>query len=124
MSDGRAVGSPSPASVWSPPCGIGADAFWDGLLADPPEGERRIHDFDPAPWFANPKEARRADRFAQFALAAAAEALDAGRRRRRPTRSRPASSSAPASAACTPSRSRSSSATRRAPAGSRRSSSR
>ena len=32
-------------------------------------------DFDPEPYFANPKEARRTDRFAQFALAAAAEAL-------------------------------------------------
>ena len=41
-----------------------------------PEGERRVHDFDPGPYFDNPKEARRADRFTQFALAAAAEALE------------------------------------------------
>jgi 3-oxoacyl-[acyl-carrier-protein] synthase II len=57
------------------PCGIGSEAFWAGLLAPAPEGERRVHDFDPATVFDNPKEARRADRFTQFALAAAAEAL-------------------------------------------------
>jgi 3-oxoacyl-[acyl-carrier-protein] synthase II len=57
-------------------CGIGADAFWAGLSAPAPEGERRVHDFDPSDWFANPKEARRTDRFAQFALAAAAQALE------------------------------------------------
>jgi 3-oxoacyl-[acyl-carrier-protein] synthase II len=57
------------------PCGIGTDAFWAGLLAPAPEGERRVHDFDPATVFDNPKEARRADRFTQMALAAAAEAL-------------------------------------------------
>ncbi|WP_334144555.1 beta-ketoacyl-[acyl-carrier-protein] synthase family protein [Rhabdothermincola sp.] len=58
------------------PCGIGAEAFWDGLLGPAPEGERRVHDFDPARYFDNPKEARRTDRFTQFALAAAAEALE------------------------------------------------
>jgi 3-oxoacyl-[acyl-carrier-protein] synthase II len=58
------------------PCGIGRDAFWAGLLAPQPEGERRVLDFDPSPFFENPKEARRADRFTQFALAAAAEALE------------------------------------------------
>jgi 3-oxoacyl-[acyl-carrier-protein] synthase II len=57
-------------------CGIGADAFWQGLLDAAPEGSRAIVDFDPQPWFDNPKEARRADRFAQFALAAAQMALD------------------------------------------------
>lgn len=58
------------------PCGIGVEAFWDGLHVDPPHGdERHVEDWDPAPLFANPKEARRADRFAQFALGAAAEAL-------------------------------------------------
>ena len=57
------------------PCGIGADAFWAGLNGPAPEGLRRITDFDPEPYFANPKEARRTDRFAQFAIAAAAEAL-------------------------------------------------
>ena len=56
-------------------CGIGADDFWRGLLADPPDGERRIPAFEPTDWFDNPKEARRTDRFAQFAVAAAAQAL-------------------------------------------------
>ena len=42
----------------------------------PPEGSRAVADFDPEPWFANPKEARRTDRFAQFALAVAQMALD------------------------------------------------
>ncbi len=56
-------------------CGMGADAFWDGLLTAPPSGPRRIDDFDPGPWFTT-KEARRIDRFAQFAVAAAAMALD------------------------------------------------
>ena len=58
------------------PCGTGADAFWEGLLGPAPVGLRRIDDFDPMDLaFDNPKEARRTDRFAQFALAAAAEAL-------------------------------------------------
>jgi 3-oxoacyl-[acyl-carrier-protein] synthase II len=57
-------------------CGTGADAFWSGLLAPAPEGEHRIADFDPTAWFDNPKEARRTDRFAQFAIAAAAQALE------------------------------------------------
>jgi 3-oxoacyl-[acyl-carrier-protein] synthase II len=56
-------------------CGIGRDAFWSGLLGTPPEGERRVYDFDPEPYFDNPKEVRRADRFTQFAIAAAEEAL-------------------------------------------------
>lgn len=58
------------------PCGIGTEAFWQGLLAAPPEGLRRVEDFDPAPYFDNPKEARRTDRFAQLAFAAAAMALE------------------------------------------------
>lgn len=56
-------------------CGTGKEAFWAGLLATPADGERRITDFDPADWFG-PKEARRTDRFAQLAVAAAALALD------------------------------------------------
>lgn len=56
-------------------CGVGADAFWEGLLSPQPEGPRRVHDFDPAPYFANVKEARRSDRFTQFAFAATDEAL-------------------------------------------------
>ena len=58
------------------PCGIGIDAFWAGLCAEPADGvERRVGDFDPEPWFGT-KEARRTDRFAQFAVVAAAMALD------------------------------------------------
>ncbi len=56
--------------------GTGADAFWDGLCTAPEDGMRRIDDFDPAPYFENPKEARRADRFAQLALAAAHHLLE------------------------------------------------
>ncbi|MEM9466115.1 MAG: beta-ketoacyl-ACP synthase II [Actinomycetota bacterium] len=58
------------------PAGIGKDAFWKGLLSDAPVGFRQIEDWDPAPYFENPKEARRSDRFSQFALAAAEEALE------------------------------------------------
>jgi len=60
------------------PCGIGRDAFWNGLLG-PGTTEGRateIDDWDPTPWFDNPKVARRADRVEQFALAAAAEAFE------------------------------------------------
>jgi len=56
--------------------GIGRHDFWQGLIGPAPDGERRIEDWDPSPYFANPKEARRSDRYAQFALAAAAEALE------------------------------------------------
>ena len=56
--------------------GTGADAFWDGLCSPPDDGMRRIEDFDPAPYFENPKEARRTDRFAQFALAGAQLAFE------------------------------------------------
>lgn len=59
------------------PCGIGLEAFWNGLFAPAPVGaERPVNDFDPTPYFENRKEARRADRFTQFALAAAAMALE------------------------------------------------
>ncbi len=58
------------------PCGIGREAFWEGLLAPAPVGPRRAEGFDPAPWFDNPKDARRTDRFAQFAYAAADMAME------------------------------------------------
>ncbi|MGK2930966.1 MAG: beta-ketoacyl-[acyl-carrier-protein] synthase family protein [Acidimicrobiales bacterium] len=51
--------------------GTGADAFWDGLCRVPEDGMRQITEFDPTVYFENPKEARRSDRFAQFAIAAA-----------------------------------------------------
>src|SRR4051812_30840490 len=63
------------------PCGLGKQAYWDGLLRPVTElgPTRGVADWDPSPWFANPKEARRADRFQQFALAAATMAIeDAG----------------------------------------------
>ena len=58
------------------PAGIGKDAFWRGLLSPAPNGFRQVDDWDPTPYFDNPKEARRSDRVSQFTLAAAAEALE------------------------------------------------
>ncbi|MGH9089271.1 MAG: beta-ketoacyl-[acyl-carrier-protein] synthase family protein [Acidimicrobiales bacterium] len=60
-------------------CGVGVPALWEGLVHPTISGERRVpDDFDPAAYFG-PKEARRVDRFAQFSVAAADEALrDAG----------------------------------------------
>ena len=60
------------------PCGIGRDAYWNGLLGPGVTTGRatEIVDWDPTPWFENPKAARRADRVEQFALAAAAEAFE------------------------------------------------
>ena len=57
-------------------CGIGQEDFFAGLLAEPPKGLRTVAGFDPAPHFANAKEMRRHDRFTQFALACASEALE------------------------------------------------
>lgn len=61
-------------------CGLGVEAFWNGLLtSEPGDVSRRILDFDPEPYFENAKETRRSDRFSQFAIAAADEAMkDAG----------------------------------------------
>ncbi len=56
-------------------CGIGTDAFFQGLLGPAPEGEHRVFDFDPSKWF-DVKEARRLDRFAQLSVATAAMALE------------------------------------------------
>jgi 3-oxoacyl-[acyl-carrier-protein] synthase II len=59
-------------------CGIGTEALWTGLNAEPPVGERRVPGFDPEQWFSS-KEARQLDRFAQFSVAVADMALaDAG----------------------------------------------
>lgn len=59
------------------PCGIGKDAYWQGLLGPGVTASKSVEiaDWDPSPWFDNPKEARRADRVEQYALAAAAEAF-------------------------------------------------
>ena len=57
--------------------GIGNEAFWNSLLNGVPKNGFLIEDFDPLPFFdGNAKEARRADRFQQLALAAAKEAID------------------------------------------------
>ena len=64
------------------PSGIGKAAFWRGLNGPGLTSGRtvEIDDWDPLPYFDNPKEARRADRVEQFALAAAAECFaQAGR---------------------------------------------
>ncbi len=60
------------------PAGIGIDDFWAGLIGEAPVGFRQIEDWDPSPWFDNPKEARRSDRYTQFAVAAAEMALEHG----------------------------------------------
>jgi len=57
-------------------CGSGIDNFWNGLLgAASDEVERRVTDFDAMNWYDNSKDARRADRSTQFAIAAATEAI-------------------------------------------------
>jgi len=60
-------------------CGIGAEAFWRGLLAEPPVGRvRPVTDLDVSELFG-PKEVRRADPFLKMAVAAADQAVrDAG----------------------------------------------
>ncbi len=72
------------------PIGIGKDRFWSGLL-EGRSGVRRIESFDPTPFptqiaaevrdfdplqFMDRKEARRNDRFVQFAIAATRMALE------------------------------------------------
>src|SRR5215213_5725728 len=59
------------------PCGIGRDAYWRGLLGPGITSGRstEIPDWDPTDLYASPKEARRADRVEQFAIAAATEAF-------------------------------------------------
>ena len=59
------------------PCGIGKQNFWQGLLGPGVSGSHtvEVENWDPSPYFAGPKEARRADRCEQYALAATAEAI-------------------------------------------------
>ncbi|MFM7257792.1 MAG: beta-ketoacyl-[acyl-carrier-protein] synthase family protein [Acidimicrobiaceae bacterium] len=59
------------------PCGVGKQSFWQGLLGPGVSGSHsvEIENWDPSPYFAGPKEARRADRCEQYALAAASEAI-------------------------------------------------
>ncbi len=54
--------------------GIGRDTFWKGLGVDPGPGPYEVPGWDPEPTIPR-REARRLDRFAQFALVAADEAL-------------------------------------------------
>lgn len=59
------------------PCGIGVEAFWDGLLAAPThERERRVAGFDATPLFGE-KEIRRVDPYTQYAVHAADQAISA-----------------------------------------------
>ena len=60
------------------PCGIGKDAYWNGLMGPGITNTRSLEltDWDPQPYFDSPKDARRADRVEQLALAAAAEAFE------------------------------------------------
>jgi len=57
------------------PVGCGKEALWSGLLSPQPDGERRIAGFDAETYYDDPKQIRRADRFEQFAIACAQEAL-------------------------------------------------
>ena len=64
------------------PCGIGKDAYWQGLLGPAITGTKNYQftDWDPMPYYDSPKDARRADKVEQFAIASATEAFDhAGR---------------------------------------------
>jgi 3-oxoacyl-[acyl-carrier-protein] synthase II len=59
------------------PCGLGKQDFWSGLIGPGIANSKQVNvpEWDPLPYFDNPKDARRADRVEQFALAAAAEAF-------------------------------------------------
>lgn len=59
------------------PCGVGKEAFWNGILGPGASGSSTVEmeNWDPSPYFPGPKEARRSDRHEQYALAAASEAL-------------------------------------------------
>jgi 3-oxoacyl-[acyl-carrier-protein] synthase II len=76
MSSGRRVAVTGLGVVT--PTGIGRTAFWDGLLGPGATSGQSltVTDWDPSPYFDNPKHARRTDRVEQFALAAAGEAFD------------------------------------------------
>lgn len=61
------------------PCGIGKSAFWQGLLGPGLTDAGRstvIQEWDSSPFYASPKDARRADLSEQFAIAAATEAIE------------------------------------------------
>ncbi len=54
--------------------GIGVDDLWKGLQTPPGPAPRVVEDWDPEPWIPR-RESRRLDRFTQFALVAADEAI-------------------------------------------------
>ncbi len=54
--------------------GIGMDDLWKGLKEVPPRSPRLIEEWDPEPWIPK-RESRRIDKFTQFGLVAAHEAL-------------------------------------------------
>jgi 3-oxoacyl-[acyl-carrier-protein] synthase II len=60
------------------PCGLGKDAYWEGLLGAGITGSKKapVPDWDPSPYYASPKDARRADKVEQFAIASAIEAFE------------------------------------------------
>ena len=65
------------------PCGIGKEAFWQGLLGPGhhrPQGRPRSTTGIRSPWFDSPKEARRADRVEQFAIGRGGRGVRARRR--------------------------------------------
>jgi 3-oxoacyl-[acyl-carrier-protein] synthase II len=67
--------------------GIGTDAYFEGLCSPAPVGERRVTGFDPNEHFDSPKDARRADPYTQFLVAAADQAMaQAGEIDANPTR--------------------------------------
>ena len=67
--------------------GIGSEAYFEGLCSAALVGERRVTGFDPNDHFESPKEARRADPYTQFLVAAADQALaQAGETEADPTR--------------------------------------
>jgi len=55
--------------------GIGMDDLWKGLHHDPDPAPRLIENWDPEPWIPL-RDSRRLDRFTQFALVAAHEAIN------------------------------------------------
>lgn len=59
------------------PCGIGKEAYWQGLLGPGVTGTKSVEiaEWDPSPWYDSAKDARRADRVEQYAVAAASEAF-------------------------------------------------
>jgi 3-oxoacyl-[acyl-carrier-protein] synthase II len=60
------------------PCGLGKQAYWEGLLGPGLTDVGRsveIADWDSSPYYDSPKDARRADFVEQFAIAAATEAV-------------------------------------------------